>query len=152
VERHEVLGTKRNAECRLHFNCTSLALGVIAVALGCAEAGPELIPVSGKVTIDGKLAKEGGVVFHGEGNRKMVGAIAADGSYKMMHKREEGVPAGNYRVTVFVTATPADAQGNPIDLPKTLSSKKFMDPATTPLAVQVQSSAPGGAYDLAVTR
>jgi hypothetical protein len=133
--------------------CVAAALLVIAAA-GCGETGPTLYPVVGKVTIDGQPAKEGGVVFHDEANRmrQFVGGIASDGTYKIMHNREPGAPAGKYRVAVFVTETPTDASGNPIDLPKTLSNPKFMNASSSPLTVEVKESAPVGAYDLAVTR
>jgi hypothetical protein len=134
------------------FGASLATIGLMTMTAGCGESKPELIPVTGKVMLDGQPAKEGGVVFHGEGNLKMVGGIATDGTYKMMRNRDEGVPPGTYRVTVFVTETPADAAGNPVDLPKTLSNKKFMDANSTPLTVTVQDSAPEGAYDLAVTR
>jgi hypothetical protein len=132
----------------------AVAAALLVAMVGCGESGPTLYPVVGKVALDGKPAKEGGVVFHDESNgmRQFVGGISPDGTYKVMHQREEGVPAGKYRVTVFVTETPADANGNPIDLPKTLSNRKFMDPRNTPLAVEVTDSAPAGSYDLTVTR
>ena len=127
---------------------------LVSAAAGCGEPGPMLYPVVGKVTLDGQPAKEGGVVFHDEANgmRRFVGGIAADGTYKIIHNRKEGAPAGTYRVTVFVTETPVDASGKPVDLPKTLSNPKFMSASSTPLTVEVKESAPAGSYDLAVTR
>ncbi|MBA3480906.1 MAG: hypothetical protein H0T51_03730 [Pirellulales bacterium] len=136
-----------------------MLIGVVTMLLttamiGCSKSGPSLYPVAGKVTIDGQPAKEGGVVFHDEANgmRQFVGGITPDGSYRIMHLREEGAPAGKYRVTVFVTDTPMDANGNPTNLPRTLSDQKFMDARNTPLTVEVTDAAPVGSYDLAVTR
>lgn len=132
----------------------AMTTAFFAVVIGCGKSGPTLYPVVGKVTLDGKAATEGGVVFHdvNASTRQYVGGIATNGTYKMIHNREFGVPAGTYRVTVFVTQTPMDANGKPIDLPKTLSNPKFMSASSTPLTVEVTESAPAGAYDLAVTR
>ena len=132
----------------------AMAAALLTAIVGCGKSGPTLHPVVGKVTIDGQPAKEGGVVFHDESNglRQFVGGITPDGIYKIMHLREEGAPAGKYRVTVFVTETPMDANGNPTNLPRTLSDQKFMDARNTPLSVEVTDAAPAGSYDLAVTR
>ena len=123
----------------------------MAAALGCAEDGPKLLPVKGKVTFDGKLAEEGGVSFH-QGMQQLVGAILPDGSYSIMFNRESGAPLGKYKVTVAITKTPKDAQGNPAGLPSTISGKKYLNVATTPLEIDVVESPDEGAYDLKVTR
>ena len=132
----------------------AMAAALLSAIVGCGESGPMLYPVVGKVMLDGKPAKEGGVVFHDESNRmrQFVGGISPDGTYKIMHNREQGAPPGKYRVTVFVTDTPMDASGNPTSLPRTLSNQKFMDASNTPLTVEVTDSAPAGSYDLTVTR
>lgn len=122
-----------------------------ATAPGCGDSRPPLFPVVGKVTIDGKPAEEGGVVFH-NGEKQLVGSIKPDGTYEIMQNREPGAPIGKYKVTVFVTRTPKDAQGNPIGLPQTLSNQKFMNTQTTPFEFEVTESSPSGTYDLAVTK
>lgn len=120
---------------------------------GCGEAGPELIPVKGRVTLDGKPATEGAVVFHDASNglRKLIGAIGPDGNYSIMQNREPGAAAGEYRVTVLVTETAKGPDGEPTGLPKTLSNRKFFDVNQSPLKVAVKVDASPGAYDLAVT-
>jgi predicted small lipoprotein YifL len=129
-----------------------MAVGAAALA-GCGASGPKLIPVSGKVTLDGKPAKEGGVMFISASNSmsQLVGSIQPDGTYSIITQREPGAPAGEYRVTVLVTETKKDASGNYTGLPRTLSNKQYSNPNTTPLKIEVQEGAPEGAYDLAVT-
>jgi hypothetical protein len=134
-----------------------LCLGVVlfSASAGCSShSGPELIPVKGKVTIDGKPATEGSVMFSdmATGLVKPLAGIEADGSYSIMHNRQPGAPAGEYRVTVYVTETAKGPDGNFQGLPKTLSNAKFSDPKRTPLKVEVLKDAAPGAYDLAVTR
>ena len=142
---------------RVHIRCVaSVSFVVLACSLlaGCSESGPALLPVKGKVTIDGKPATEGGVTFRSTQNEmvQLVGAIGPDGTYIMMHKRDEGALAGEYKVTVLVTETPKAPDGNYNGLPKTMSNRKFADPKTTPLKVEVKDGAPEGSYDLAVTK
>jgi hypothetical protein len=151
---------ERNLERLVHQQCrtctsivSALGLGMLLLttACGCGESKPPLLPVSGKVTIDGKPAEEGGVVFH-NGLQQLIGSIQPDGAYSIRSNKDAGAPLGKYKVTVMVTMTPKNAQGQPVNLPKTLSNKKFMSPKTTPLEVEVVESPGANAYDLAVTR
>jgi len=124
-----------------------------ATLVGCGRSGPPLIAVTGKVTLDGQPATEGGVVFHG-GAKQYLGSIRPDGTYSIISPatREPGAPAGKYKATVFVTSTPKNAEGQPIDLPKTISNRKFMNVASTPLEVEVVETPAAGAFDLVVTK
>lgn len=135
----------------------TLQLALVAVTLtatfGCGEAGPPHFPVQGKVYIDGKPATEGGVTFRNAQNQmmQMVGAITADGTYAMLHNRQEGVPAGEYVVTVLVTETTKTPDGKYTGLPKTISNQMYADPAKTPLKVKVKEGNATDAYDLKVS-
>jgi len=131
----------------------AIAAALLTVIIGCGESGPELISVTGKVTLDGKPATEGGVMLIDADNpmSKLVGSIQSDGTYSVITQRKPGAPAGEYRVTVLVTETKKDADGNYTGLPRTLSNMQFSNPNTTPLKVEVREGAPAGAYDLAVT-
>jgi len=154
MENREVRGTRMNRCGRFRLvEPFLLAFSLIASTAGCGESEPEMIPVRGTVTLDGKPATEGGVVFIDAGNpmSKVVGSIQSDGTYSIISRRTPGAPAGEYRVTVLVTKTKKDANGNYTGLPRTLSNKQFSNPNTTPLKVEVKEGAPAGAYDLAVT-
>jgi hypothetical protein len=126
---------------------------LLAAFTGCGESGPPLYPVQGKVYIDGKPATEGGVTFRDAQNQmvQLVGAIQPDGAYTMLYNREEGVPEGEYVVTVLVTQTAKTADGKYTGLPKTISHQKYADPSTTPLKVEVKEGNAADAYDLKVT-
>ncbi|HEX6961100.1 MAG TPA: hypothetical protein VF175_04485 [Lacipirellula sp.] len=152
-ENDDVRGTQTKSGGQLRVVSVLLAFSICGAAIGCGEPGPELIPVSGKVTIDGKPAAEGSVMFISTVNpmTKLIGSIESDGTYSVITQRKPGAPAGEYRVTVFVTETPKDSNGNYNGLPRTLSDKKFSNPNLTPLKVEVKAEAPAGAYDLAVT-
>lgn len=135
--------------------CAIAALAAIAMA-GCGkEATPELIPVVGKVTIDGKPATEGAVAFRGVGGGSGIqpaGLISEDGSYKIYSGQNEGAPAGEYLVLVFVRKTPRTPSGEITGLPAVVVNKKFTDANTTPLKLEVKAESSPGSYDLAVTR
>jgi hypothetical protein len=131
-----------------------MVIGVLAAILGCGSSGPRLLPVKGKVTIDGKPATEGGVVFHSVENPmvQLIGNISPEGDYSIMSKREFGAPEGQYRVTVMVTETPKRPNGQPMGLPKTVSNPKYADVAKTPLTLSVVADAGPNAYDLALNK
>lgn len=136
---------------------TAICLATIAVwtagIVGCGDSGPPLIPVQGKVFINEKPATEGGVTFRSVDNQmlQLAGAIQPDGTYLMLHNRQEGVPQGQYIVTVLVTETAKKSDGTYTGLPKTISNQKFSNPATTPLKVEVKEGNAAEAYDLQVT-
>lgn len=136
---------------------TAICLASIAVwtagLVGCGDSGPPLIPIQGKVFINGRPASEGGVTFNSVDNQmlQLAGAIQADGTYVILHNRQQGAPQGQYIVTVLVTETAKTAAGNYTGLPKTISNQKFSNPATTPLKVEVKEGNAADAYDLQVT-
>ena len=131
-------------------------LGVLgAVPAGCGkDAG--LVPVTGKVAVDGKALGTGSVTFHpdaAKGNTAphlASGEIDAQGNYKLMTDGKEGVPAGWYKVTV-TAQEPADPK-NPYALPKPIVNPKFRDVKTTNLSAEVVATPAAGAYDFSVTK
>ncbi len=150
------LALPRERQCGLCSVTSGLwAILLIAVAVGCGrDVGPPLIPVTGKVTINGQPASEGGVVFRDMNHAmvQLIGAIESDGKYSIMYNRRLGAPPGKYRVTVLVTETKKGPDGKPTGLPRTLSNSKFSDPKKTPLEVEVKEGAAPEAFNLAVTK
>ncbi len=53
------------------------------LALGCGSAHPDIVPVSGKVTIDGEPIKLGQIAIYPEGHRQSIGKIEPDGSFTL---------------------------------------------------------------------
>lgn len=145
----------RGSELRRGFNAVSRALTAVlltAALAGCGKGtGPTLVPVVGKVTIDGKPATNGGVSFRdvATGMIQPGASILADGTYSLVHHRRPGAPAGQYRVVVFVNEPLKPGVDR---LPRVIVNKKYTNPNTTPLMVEVDEGAPVGRYDLAVTR
>ncbi len=136
----------------LHF----LAVGVICATglAGCSSERPiELVPVAGKISLEGQPIRRGVVSLRPDdaGNlHHPTGKIEQDGSYKLFTIEREGAPPGRYKVLVF-----ADANTNPQTgksahpaMPQWLVNPRYTALETTDLSLQVVSGAAPGAYDL----
>jgi hypothetical protein len=122
---------------------------------GCQseEVGPPLIPVRGIVKLDDKPLDSGGISFRDETNLiQPTGVIQPDGTYELFDGKRAGAPAGRYRVIVFVTEPTSGPQTGHGGLPKLIIDRKYTDPRTTPLTVEVKPDAAAGAYDFTVTK
>lgn len=134
--------------------------GVLGLTLaGCGKGagdGEKLVPVAGKVTLNGKPLGTGAVTFQpdtAKGNTTRhipVGQLDAAGNYKLMSATTEGAPPGWYKVTV-TAQEPMDSK-NPYAPPKHLINPRFGDVRTSGLAVQVVENPAPGAYDFNVTK
>jgi hypothetical protein len=120
---------------------------------GCG--GLKLVPVSGKVTLNGKPLSGGGVSFSPDASRgnkarvSCLGRINAQGHYELSTSgvkgsdSGKGAPLGWYKVTL-VTTLPGSPE---ISLPG-----KYLDPDKTPLSVEVVAKPEPGRYDFELTR
>jgi hypothetical protein len=150
---------------------------VVLAAAGCADRGPTLVPVHGKVTLDGQPVAFKSVQFHPEDGTPGLGAggdTNAEGTYTVLAVRPgalediPGIPPGRYRVVVKEPlipvqdvapppAAPADGTPAPAIGPPVARAKKkqvqlparYTAPETTPLRVEVPPT--GGPIDLTLT-
>jgi hypothetical protein len=116
--------------------------------LGCG--GLKLVPVSGKARLDGHLLTRGVVSFNPDttkGNNIRVactGRIKGDGQYEIFtddgSNVRKGAPLGWYKVTILAV-TPGEDKLLPVN-------KRYTDPDTTDLSVEVVTNPEPGAYDL----
>ncbi|MGL4555710.1 MAG: hypothetical protein ACRC33_31470 [Gemmataceae bacterium] len=147
------------------------ALSCVALC-GCGDGGPRLVPVSGRVTLDGKALAGKTLKFVPEPKVPGLGAGAstdADGKYTLLAIRPgattdvKGVPPGEYKVTVNEPMFPIDlavqdsgsTEPTPaVGLPAAKPAGKGGIPAVytsvelTPLKVTVPAA--GGPIDLAL--
>jgi hypothetical protein len=140
---------------------------VLAAVVGCGDGGPTLVPVHGRVTLDGKplvgkFVPDPGTPGHGAGANTDQG-----GNYTLLAVRPgatrdmPGTPAGAYRVVVTEPMFPIDlpvqkaddpapvpAIGPPTEAPKKkqVIPAVYANPDTTPLRVEVPKN--GGVLDL----
>ena len=154
--------------------CWFLLLAVVLVVgiSGCPgsdEIG-KTIPVTGKVTIDGRPLESGNVTFIPTKDNKTkagVSGIVKGGEYTLVSgtstANRSGAPPGWYKVTISttpsgMTAPPAGAgkvepgKGDKLNQPGLENqgkaapiAEKYTDPTKTPLEVEVKS---GGNFDL----
>lgn len=129
------------------------ALGLIPL-LGCGDGGPNRIPVSGTVTMDGKPVNGGVLSFSpdaSKGNTARLSCIAPikEGRYELNTlgvQRSEtgsGAPLGWYKVIVK-TNLPGQ--------PKIEVNGKYRDPKKTPLSIEVVDNPEPGHYDITLEK
>jgi hypothetical protein len=137
------------------------ALPALALLAGCGGS-QSLVPVEGKVLVEGRPLTKGTLVFwpdKGKGNAApapAMGTVAADGSFKLTTAGRPGVPPGWYRVTASPPPAADPSQPLPSKPRRTIMPRRFNaryeDPARTNLIVEVVASPPAGGYALALKR
>jgi hypothetical protein len=72
---------------------------------GCRKSGPELAPVSGRVTLNGKPLENADIVFQPDnGKSPALGRTDAEGRYELAYKRGvTGGPVGQNLVQIRVS-------------------------------------------------
>jgi hypothetical protein len=139
--------------------------GLVVAALflpGCGGKSAKLVPVSGKVTLDGQPVTSGQVTLiqpvkdptaespAGSPTGLITGPIDSTGSYKVFTDGKEGAPLGRYKVTVTPSMMPMSAE--PGKTPSLPFDMTYGDPSKTPLEYTVVESAAAGTYDLKLTK
>lgn len=132
---HIVTGSLRHRGRGLLGVCVLGCLGIFL--LGCRDAGPELHPVSGRVTYRGEPVPTGTVMFTPDTGPAATSTIGSDGRYALR------AVAGRHAVAVIAQQRlPADF--DPANLPAdwkpppSLVPAKYNRPSTSGLHVEVQ--------------
>lgn len=114
------------------LNRASLAIaGLLLLAVGCSK-GPEIVPVSGQVLIDGKPLTHGFVQVAPKGFRAASGKIGPDGRFTLTTlKPGDGCLVGTHPAAVIATES-INAGSQRWHAPK-----KYQDFATSGLTVTV---------------
>lgn len=77
-----------------------LMLFVLTFAPGCKK-GPEIVPVSGQISIDNQPLKFGGITVYVKGHRPAVANIDKDGRFSFSTKsKDDGCLVGEHIITV----------------------------------------------------
>jgi hypothetical protein len=120
------------------------------ILAGCAT---NLVPVSGKVTIDNKPLTTGTVTLkpdkeHGNKNTvEPLGTIGADGAYTIETNGLPGAPPGAYKVVVVAQGPPKNPK-DPYSPAPLIVNTKYVSETTTDLTITV----PSDSYDLKLSR
>ncbi len=81
-----------------------LVLSALAllISIGCGESGPELVPVSGQVTVDGEPVESGTVTFYPSSGRPATGELGPGGRYRLTtYNSGDGAVPGHHVVTIY---------------------------------------------------
>jgi hypothetical protein len=136
--------------------CMRWCLTVLGVVAGCGGPGGvgDLVPVSGRVTVNGQPLTRGTVSFRPDparGNDSLqepYGKIDAQGNYRLCTAGKPGAPRGWYKVLV-VSAEAIDPR-DPYAPRRSFIDPKYGQMETSDLAVEVVEKPAAGAYDLAL--
>lgn len=84
---------------------TALVVLLAAVA-GCGQSGPQIAPVQGRVTLDGRPLAQADITFQPAGaQRASIGRSDSDGRYELAYKRgQPGAIVGEHTVNVEVSS------------------------------------------------
>ncbi len=144
-----MFGLKVPALKRLLLMCCGCTLAVTVA--GCGKGDPKLVQVEGKVTVGSKPLTTGTVTFYPDatkGNQSKevpLGAIDAEGNYRLITRINEGVTPGWYNVAV--TAAEQIDPKNPY-FTDWLIPQKYIDPKKSNLRFEVVQNPLPGAYDI----
>ncbi len=112
----------------------------LLAATGCG--GTYDATVSGVVKLDGNPVPRGTVSFSPQSaGPSAYGMIQSDGAYVLRTGREEGLPPGQYAVTVVANENPTEARskgGGPAPLGKPITPEWYRNPATSGLSYAVE--------------
>lgn len=110
-----------------------LVIGLLIFAVGCGDGRPTRVPVSGKVTIDGKPLEYGSIAFlASSGGRPGGSSLGKDGSYAVtMYTSKDGLIPGKYKVTVSGVDWFSDKAG------RWHAPKRYKDPETSGLTKEI---------------
>jgi predicted small lipoprotein YifL len=133
---------------RLPLALLTVSLMVAAAMNGCGKRGPELAPVSGKVTYKGQPLKFGGVTFQPEVGWAATGVIQPDGTFRMvMTGRGDGAVVGKNKIRIACFTNQDPSKKGPggtslaggIALGAPLIPRKYLSYETSGLEVEVRS-------------
>lgn len=88
-----------------------LVLSALAllISIGCGQSGPGLLPVSGRVTVDGEPVESGTVTFYPGSGRPATSELSSGGRYQLTtYNSGDGAVSGHYVVTIYAQ----DVQGS----------------------------------------
>lgn len=122
---------------------TILLVLFFAICLtGCGDKGPKLMPVSGRVTFQGKPVSVGMVRFSNpSAGIDMLADLQQDGVYSVRMAKGNGLPEGTYAVAVTPPRVdaPVGSMTTPT-LPKCPDiPAKYRDPSTSGLTLTLKS-------------
>jgi hypothetical protein len=130
-------------------------VGLVCLGAACG-CGPsvKLVPVSGKVSVDGQPLTAGQVSLVPQTESKdqktaglSAGTIDSSGNYKIMTNGKDGAPLGKYKVVVAPSMMPSEAGKIRMDF-----NSRYSDPKNTDLQYEVVANPSATQYDLSLKK
>ena len=108
----------------------------LVMSLGCGPSKPDVVPVSGVVTLDGQPLTTGSIQFIPKDNRPAYAQIGSDGKFTLETDDEKGAVVGSHQVVV----TAQEIVGTPEtgEQVKYIAPERYGSLETTDLTVDVQ--------------
>src|SRR5262245_25943262 len=128
----------RNKDCRGQAGAVFLCALFAGLVASCTRSGPEIVPVSGTVTRDGKPVPFVSIYFQPTTGRPSVGNCDGEGRFKLGYTPDQdGAKVDTH--TVFVVYVPGGAAGPaPADWKEIY--KKYGTPELSPLKIEVKKA------------
>jgi hypothetical protein len=74
---------------------------LVSLSVGCSGSGPQIAPVSGRITLDGRPLSKASITFQPAGKSPGIGRTDDDGRYEIAYKRGVmGAPIGVNRISI----------------------------------------------------
>ena len=135
---------------------TATFVSLLILAIACTGCGPKpekLVPVSGKITIQGAPLPYGRLALTpGEGNTtksQPIGKVQ-DGTYTIETDGKPGAPVGAYRVAIFAIKESTQADG--YKPPVWAASQEYSDPGKSGIILNVLETPSPNVYDIELTK
>lgn len=118
----------------------TLALAAFG-SLGCGGEGPALVPVKGKVLLNGQPLTTGNVTTMPPSGRGAFGPIQSDGTFELTSGREAGALVGLHKVAVVAVEGEAfqGAEAPATGPAKSLVPQRYNNPETSKLTIEVKA-------------
>jgi hypothetical protein len=135
----------------MRIHCLLFPLAMFCLLAGCGPSRPATVPVSGRVTWQGKPVVTGRITFYPVTGRPATSPIAPDGTYRLTTFRpDDGAILGKHCVTISASQTAH------VKVPKSMAEEartgmfgqeapkiewlvpeKYSQPGTSPLTAEV---------------
>jgi hypothetical protein len=117
---------------KLKIDIAPICFVLLAMSLaGCSNTGPEIAPVTGRITLDGKPLEKADIIFQPADSKPPSSArTGADGRYQLAYKR--GVMGGTVGSNTVQITISSDVVANPPNIPARYNSESELTKEVKP--------------------
>ena len=115
-----------------------LAVVICISFASCGARGPDIVPVSGTVTRNGKPVPNVTIYFHPTSGRPSLGEVDSQGKFKLRYTHDQdGAKVGNHTIQIVYFPDPSKGAA-PADFKEIVS--KYGEPEKSPLKVELKKA------------